>query len=420
MNYLITSITELLTLKGKKSVRIGKELTELGIIKDAAIYISEGRIKYYGKEKDVIKKIKKNKFVDIKAEGVVMPAFIDSHTHAVFARPRLLDFEMRTQGATYAEIKKAGGGINRSANDIKNSDIEELSKNLIYFSKKFLECGTATAEVKSGYGLDFENEIKILKTVKESQKNTPLEMVPTFLGAHSIPSSFKSSKDYLDYLKKEVVPYVTQNKLAVYADIFCEKGYFEPEEAVDYLNHLKKYGLKPRIHADQLTKSGGSVVANKVKAVSADHLDFADQEYIKLLKKSDTIATFLPASNYFLGLTKYPDARKFIENANPVSLATDFNPGTSPCWNMQFVISLALTHMKMRISEAIVSATYNAACALEINDRVGMIDLGMDADIMILEVKDHRELGYYFGANLNKITFKKGKIAYEKNNTFRH
>ncbi len=420
MNYLITSITELLTLKGKKSVRIGKELTELEIIKDAAIYISEGKIKYYGKEKEVIKKIKKNKFINIKADGVVMPAFIDSHTHAVFARPRLLDFEMRTQGATYAEIKKAGGGINRSANDIKNSDIEELSRNLIDFSKKFLECGTATAEVKSGYGLDFENEIKILKTVKESQKNAQLEMIPTFLGAHSIPSSFKSSKDYLDYLKKEVVPYVAQNKLAIYADIFCEKGYFEPKEAINYLNHLKKYGLKPKIHADQLTKSGGSVVANKVKAISADHLDFADEEYIKLLKKSDTIATFLPASNYFLGLTKYPDARKFIENANPVSLATDFNPGTSPCWNMQFVISLALTHMKMRISEAIVSATYNAACALEINDRVGMIDLGMDADIIILEVKDHRELGYYFGANLNKITFKKGKIAYEKNNTFRY
>ena len=420
MNYLITSITELLTLKGRKSVRIGKELTELRIIKDAAIYISEGKIKYYGKEKEVIKKIKKNKFINIKADGVVMPAFIDSHTHAVFAKPRLLDFEMRTQGSTYAEIKKAGGGINRSANDIKNSDIKELSKSLIDFSKKFLECGTATAEVKSGYGLDFENEIKILKTVKESQKNTPLEMIPTFLGAHSIPSSFKSSKDYLDYLKKELVPYVAKNKLAIYADIFCEKGYFEPNESIDYLNHLKKYGLKPRIHADQLTKSGGSVVANKVKAISADHLDFADEEYIKLLKKSNTIATFLPASNYFLGLTKYPDARKFIENANPVSLATDFNPGTSPCWNMQFVISLALTHMKMRISEAIVSATYNAACALEINDRVGMIDSGMDADIMILEVKDHRELGYYFGANLNKITFKKGKIAYEKNNTFRY
>ncbi len=418
MNLLITDITQLLTIKGDKKPRIGKELSELGIIKNAAIYIEDGKIKYYGKEKDVIEKIKRKRFKEIKAGGVVMPAFVDSHTHTAFAKPRLKDFELRTKGLSYQEIKKLGGGINQSARDIREITEEKLTENILWFLSKFASCGTATLEIKSGYGLNFENEIKILNAIKRAKEKTELEIIPTFLGAHSVPAGFSDTKSYLDYLKKELIPYVSKNKLAEYVDIFCEKGYFSVDEAIDYLSYAKKYGLKPKIHAEQLSRYGGSIVAYKIKAVSADHMDWADKDYLNLLKKSKTVVTFLPASNYFLGLLKYPDAREFIENGNIVSLATDFNPGTSPAWNMQFVISIALTHMKMKIEQAIVASTYNAAYAVEKHKNKGMINIGFDADLIILEVKDYRELGYYFGDNLNRITIKKGKVIYEKNCTF--
>jgi len=418
MNLLLKNIKQLLTLKGPECPRTGKELSDIGIIKNALLYIESGRIKYFGKESEVIEKIMDKKFEEIDADGIVMPSFVDSHTHTIFAKPRLKDFQMRTSGMSYQEIKKNGGGINRSVEDIRNSTKEEIIGFSLKNLKRFIECGTLSLEIKSGYGLDFENEVKILEIIKEISNKSDISIFSTFLGAHSLPPGFNSSKEYLDFLKEKLIPYVSKNKLASYADIFCEKGYFGVEESMDYLEFAKKYGLKPRIHAEQLSKFGASIVASKVGAVSADHLDFADEEYIKLLKKSSTVATFLPASNYFLGLEKFPDARKFIENGNIVSLATDFNPGTSPCWNMQFVISLALTHMKMKIEEAIVSATYNSAYSLGISDRVGMIDVEKDADLIIMDVKDYREIGYYFGDNLNKVSIKKGVKVYDKNSAF--
>ncbi|MEF3279885.1 MAG: imidazolonepropionase [Elusimicrobiota bacterium] len=417
MNILITNITQLLTLSGPKRARIGNEMRNPGIIENAALYIEDEKIKFFGKERDVLDKIRNRKHINIRANGVVMPAFIDTHTHSVFARPRLEDFEMRTNGLSYLEIKKRGGGINLSARQIKNSSDDVLFDNLLYFSKKFIECGTTVIEVKSGYGLDFENEIKILNTIKKAKAYTKLDMIPTFLGAHSVPDGFKDSKEYLKYLKKEVLPYVAKNKLAVFADIFCEKGYFSVEESIDYLNFAKKFGLKPRIHAEQMSRFGGCVAAYKTKAISADHLDWADKSYVELLKKSKTTAVFLPASNYFTGAKKYPDARIFIDNGAKVVISTDFNPGTSPCWNMQFVISASVNYMKMKIEEAIYASTYNASCLLGLHKRVGMIESGMDADVIIMEVKDYREIAYYFGSNLNRMTIKRGNIIYEKGNS---
>jgi imidazolonepropionase len=419
MNILITDITQLLTLKGPKAARISKNLSELSIVKNAALYIEDEKIKYAGKESDVIKRIPKNdKHINIKANGVVMPAFIDSHTHSVFARPRLLDFEMRANGKSYLDIKKAGGGINRSARDIKEASKKILAQNLKYFARKFVECGTTTVEVKSGYGLDLINEIKMLEVVKETAPVIPLDMIPTFLGAHSIPKKFSSSKEYLKYLKDKVLPAVAQKKLAKYVDIFVDDEHFGIDESVDYLEYAKKLGFIARVHCEQLAHSGGSYVASMVKAVSADHLDFADDNDIKRMVKSGVSAIFLPSSNYFMGVLKYPRARNFIENGANVVLATDFNPGTSPCWNMQFVLSVAVNYMKMSVEEAIVASTYNAACVLGVNNSVGMIIPNMQADLVVMDVKDYREIAYYFGDNLNKITIKKGRIVYDKGNTF--
>lgn len=420
MKIAIFKIPQLVTLKTQKTTpKTLKELSEITLIKDGAVYIEDGIIKYYGKEKDVLSFIKGKKINRIiEANGVVLPSFIDSHTHAVFAKSRIEDFQMRTQGLSYQEIKKRGGGINRSVKHLRKAAKKHLFDNLKFFAERFIECGSLTVEVKSGYGLDLKNEIKILEVVKEfNRKFNNIEFVPTFLGAHSIPEGFKDSTSYLKYLKEKVIPYVAEKKLAKYCDIFCEKGYFGVEESTDYLNYCKKYGLIPKVHAEQLSKFGGCKVANRVKAISADHVDMADLKYINLLRKSNTVATFLPASNYFLNL-KYPDARKFIENGVIVSLATDFNPGTSPCWNMQFVISLAVTHMKMKIEEAINAAVYNAAFALNLENTHGSIDINKQADLNIFDVKDYREIAYYFGDNLNKCSIKKGRIVYEKNHTF--
>ena len=418
MSIFIRNIKQLLTLRGPKKPRIGKELSELGMIENACLYIENGKIKYIGKEKEVFEKVKGKKFFEIDANGVVLPGFIDCHTHMAFAKPRLFDFSMRIDGYDYKKIKEMGGGINRSARDIKEISKEDLISNIIYFSKKFIECGTTVCEVKSGYGLNFEGEIKILESIKEAMKKVNLELIPTFLGAHSIPDNFKNSKEYLSYLKKELIPYISKNKLSVYADIFCENGYFSKKEAIDYLNFAKNYGLIPKIHAEQLSRSGGAYAASVVGAKTADHLDFANDLDIKYLKKSKTVSVFLPTSNYFLGIKKYPDVKEFIENGNIIALATDFNPGTSPCWNMQFVISVALTQMKMKIEQAIVASTYNAAYSLDLHNRKGMIDLDMDADILVMDVKDYREIGYYFGDNLNKMTIKNGEIVYEKTSSF--
>ncbi|MCX7642052.1 MAG: imidazolonepropionase [Elusimicrobiales bacterium] len=415
MALLVENISQLLTLKGERRFRIGKELSKLSIIDDGAIFIDDGVIKKVGKRKDVLFQMKsKVKFDVIDVGGrVVMPGFFDCHTHSIFAKPRINDFEMRIKGMSYVDIKKAGGGINLSAKHIKESSLEDLSENLLNFSKRFIECGTLGIEVKSGYGLDFDGEIKMLEAAKKASSKIPIDVITTFLGAHSIPQGW-NSKEYLEFLKEKVLPVVVEKKLAKFVDIFCERGYFEVEESIEYLNYAKSLGLIPRVHADQLFKSGGSIVASMIGAVSADHLDWADEEYIKKLKYSNVACVFLPASNYFLDMNIYPNVRKFIEQGCVVILSTDFNPGTSPCWNMQFVISLALIKMKMSLEESIVASTYNPAFLLGLGNKTGMIVEGMDADIIILDIKNYKELGYYFGDNLNIMSIKKGKIIWKK------
>lgn len=417
MSILIDNISQLITLKGEKGYRKGKNLCEIGLIENAALLIENEFIVDYGFRDDILKNISCNKnlkYIDA-GKRVVMPSFVDCHTHSVFAKPRIEDFEKRIKGMSYLEIKRSGGGINLSAKHIKESSIDELSNKLLRWLNYFVENGTLTLEIKSGYGLDLENELKILRAIKSVLPKTELDIVSTFLGAHSIPEGF-DSKSYLDYLKKEVLPIIKKENLAKFVDIFCEYGYFNVEESIEYLSYARDMGFVPRVHAEQLTKFGGSLVAAQVRAKTADHLDFADDEYIEMLSKNEVACVFLPASNYFLGIDRYPDARKFIEKGCVIALATDFNPGTSPCWNMQFVISLALVKMKMTIEQSIVASIYNPAYILGFEDKIGMIDKGMQADLIILDIEDYRELGYYFGSNLNWMSIKKGKILWKKEN----
>lgn len=386
----------------------------VAVIEKGAVAVKDTTIVAVAKEKEMAKMPFSRKAEKIKIRGVAMPAFVDSHTHAVFAKPRLEDFSLRASGLTYKEIKRTGAGIISSIKALRKARQRDLEKHLLGWIEKFAQHGSATVEVKSGYGLDAASEIKILETIRRASHKTPVELIPTFLGAHSVPPEFKKSSDYLDFLVKKVLPQIKKKKLAVFADIFCEDGYFSPTESKSYLLACLKAGLRPKIHAEQMKKYGGAQAAIAVKAVSADHMDYATLKDIRLVAKNNVVVTFLPASNYFLGLSHFPNAKNFIENGVCVALASDFNPGTCPCINMQFVVSCAVTHMKMTIDQALFAATFNGAKALGIESKTGSIEKGKQADIAVMATKDYREIAYYFGSNLNLATIKKGEIIYEK------
>lgn len=413
MALLLTGITQLLTFKGPGAPRAGREQGAVGLVKNGAILIEGGIIVSAGNWKEVRRHTLAKKARAVEVNGVALPAFVDSHTHAVFAEPRLADFSLRTQGATYAEIKERGGGILSSVRALRRLSQAKLALQLAERAERFLECGTGTIEVKTGYGLDRASELKTLMAIRAASGRTDLEMLPTLLSAHAVPVEFKGdSGKYLRYILSEIVPEVVSKKLAVFADIFCEKGYFTPGECLLYLRACKAAGLVPKVHAEQLSNYGGAAAGAGAGAVSADHADYAGKSDMRAMRRAGTIATLLPVSNFFLGLSRYPDARAFIAEGVPVALATDFNPGTSPCWNMQLALSAACTHMKMTPEEALCAATINGACALRAGDRLGSVEPGKQADIAVFDVSDYRELCYYFGANLNKLTVKKGKIAY--------
>lgn len=416
MSTLFTNIKQLLTFAGDKAPRAGGAMCETGLVKDAAVLVDGGIVVAAGTWTEVSHHRMAKKARKIEVNGVCLPGFVDSHTHAVFAEPRLKDFSMRTAGASYQDIKAAGGGIVSSIGAVRRQPQRAMAEQLAMRATGFLECGTTTAEVKSGYGLNLDSELKILRAVREAQKLTPLEMMPTLLAAHGVPPEFNGEAGkYLDYVTAEILPKVAAEKLAVFADIFCEKGYFTPEQTTAYLKEAARFGLKPKVHSEQLTNYGGTRAGAAAGAITADHADHVHAEDIIAMRAAGTIAALLPASNYYLGLGKYPPAREIIAAGVPVALATDFNPGTCPCWNMQFVLSAACTHCGMTPEEALCAATVNGAWALGIGDRVGSVVTGMQADLAFFEADDYRELCYYFGANQCVLTVKKGSVVYSRN-----
>jgi len=387
--------SQLVTLSGPKRPRVGTELSALEIIRDGGMLIRDGKIERVGPSAEIEKNVGDAEVVDAGGR-VVMPGFVDAHTHLIFAGNRLDDFERRVRGDTYEQIAKAGGGIWSTVAKTRAASELDLLTQAKKHANWLLRCGTTTVEAKSGYGLTVEDELKILRVIRQLKKEVRLEIVPTFLGAHAVPREL-SPDEYLDVVVTEMLPRVTAEKLAEFCDVFCERGYFDIDQSRKILSAAKKGGLGLRGHVDQLTNSGGARLMAEIGATTADHLEQTDEQGIAALKKANVQAVLLPGSVYALGSSRYPRAREMIEAGLAIVLATDFNPGSSPTPSMPMVLSLACTQMKMSPAEAITASTVNAAYSVNRGDRIGSLELGKLANFVIFDCEDYRELAYWFG-----------------------
>jgi len=402
---LLINIRQLVTLRSaKKGPRRGASLSDLGIIEDAAVLCLGGKIVSVGNTKDALRDpwLKKNRRHVHKIDcrnRVVLPGFVDSHTHPVFANPRLIDFEKRISGASYVEIAEAGGGIRSSIDGVREATKPALTEKLLGALRDMASHGTTTVEAKSGYGLDFASEVKSLEVIRSAARQWPGTLIPTFLGAHTVPPEFRGrSHEYVDLVCNEMMPAVAKRKLAQFADVFCDRGAFSAPEAEQIFSAAHRNGLAVRAHMGQLSENRLAPFL-RFNPASLDHMDYVNDADLPALAASDTVATFVPGANYFLGLSRYPSARRFIAAGVAVALATDYNPGSSPTLSMPMAMSLACTHMKMSPSEAIASATINGAWALRLADKKGSIEAGKDADFAVFDVIDYREIPYWFGMN---------------------
>lgn len=410
----ILNIGQLLTLRSSATgPRAGKSQSDLGIIENGAVLISGDKILEVGKTPTIKKKFfRKTKVIDAQGK-VVTPGLVDSHTHLVFAGSRADEFEQRILGKSYQEIAQMGGGINSTVTQTRKASPKELLNLGMERLNRMLFFGTTTVEAKSGYGLSTESELKILEVIKSLRRKHSIDIVPTFLGAHAIPEEFKIyRRDYIRILTEEMIPQVAKKKLAEFCDVFCENGYFTVDETRKILETGKTFGLKPKVHADELGNTGGSQIAAEVGAVSADHLVYAIDDDIEKMKRAGVIAILLPSTSFFLN-SRYAPARKMIENGLPVALATDFNPGTSMTESMQMVMSLACLNLKMTPAQVMVAATINSAYAINRGEQSGSLELGKKADLVIWEVANYREIPYHYGVNLVRTVIKNGKIAFQ-------
>jgi imidazolonepropionase len=415
---LLINIGQLLTLRSSPNStcpRRGPQLLELGIIEDAAVLCLGGKIVSVGKSKDALRDswLKKNRktVVEIDCEDqVVLPGFVDSHTHPAFITPRLVDFEKRICGATYEEIAKAGGGIRSSVEGVRKAGKSQLAEKVLQNLREISEQGTTTVEAKSGYGLTLDSELKSLESVQEAAVRWPGTVVPTLLGAHVVPKEFHGrTREYVELVCEKMIPQAAKRRLAQFVDVFTERGAFSIEETAKIFESAEKHGLGVRAHVCQLSQTPLQPLL-RYNPASLDHMDHVNDADIQELAKRDTIATLVPGANYFLGLEKFPPARKLIDAGVPVALATDYNPGSSPTPSMPFVLSLACTHMKMSPAEAISAATINGAWALRLGDRKGSIEPGKDADLAVFEANDYREIPYWFAANRCAFTILNGTL----------
>src|SRR5262245_4307889 len=408
MDLNIIHAGQLITVRGPARARRGAELRELGIINDGAVAIRDGAIAWAGATDQLPDKTA----AEFDAAGkIVLPGFVDSHTHAVFARTRADEFEWRIQGTPYMEILARGGGILSSVKAAR-----EASDLQVQLADRFLEYGTTTIEAKSGYGLNLETEIRMLEAMQAEQR---LEVVPTYLGAHAVPPEFSNNREgFLDAVMSDLET-IAKRKLAEFCDVFVEPGVFTPEEARHIFRKARRLGLQIKVHADEFQSFGGAALAVDLGATSADHLGAINDTDLQRIAASDVVATLLPATLFMLGEQRYAPARKLIESGAAVALATDFNPGTSPTLNMQFVLSLACTQMKMTPAESIVAATMNGACAVRRQDRIGSIEPGKQADIAVYDVQDCREIPYFAAVNLCAETFKRGSLVWSANESNR-
>ena len=396
-NEFVVENCQLVTLAGPARPRVGTEMRAIGVIPDGAMLVRDGSIVAVGKRGEIRAE------QVINAGGrVVLPGFVDAHTHPVFAGNRADEYELRAQGATYAEIAAKGGGIRSTVRKTREASEEELAAAAERYWNWFLRGGTTTVEAKTGYGLSLEAELKMLRVIRRFDR-----FVPTFLGAHEVPDEYRGrAAEYAELVIHEMLPRVD----AAFCDIFCEPNVFPQDAARTILRAAKARGFGIRMHADQFTADYGSVVAAEVGAATADHLEATTESGLRALAAAGVQPVLLPASVYALGLTKYPAARKMIDLGMPVVLATDFNPGSSPTTSMPMVLSLASTHLKMAPAEAITAATINAAYSLGRGGEIGSLEPGKRADFVIHDAADYREIAYFFGRDTARAVYIGGEL----------
>jgi len=408
--------------------RRGEAMNELGLIEDGAVAVSRGLITLVGTTKEVLAQTEADEMIDASSR-VVMPGFVDPHTHLVFAGSREDEFELRIRGTTYTEIMAAGGGIMNTVRATRAATLPQLIAQSRERLDRMLAHGTTTAEAKSGYGLNVDDELKMLEAIRQLDATHPVDLVPTFLGAHAVPVEFKGRADeYVEVVVNEMLPLAERELRGLkglrenasapsvpsapfFCDVFCEEGVFSVSQSRRILERARELGFGLKVHADEFKPLGGTGLAVELGAVSADHLVCTPVEEIEALAGSDTIAVSLPGTPFGLGHHEYTPARQIIEAGGALALATDLNPGTCYCESMQFIVALACRYMRLTPAEAIAAATLNAAHAIGLGDKVGSLEIGKKADLLVLDIPNYRHLGYHFGVNLVERVIKNGQVV---------
>jgi imidazolonepropionase len=408
---LFVNAAQVVTCAGPARMRKGSEMREAGILKNTAVAVSDGRIAMIGAARDLEHAYANAEVVDCRG-GVLTPGLVDSHTHAVFGKPRFEEHEQRAEGADYMEIAKRGGGIHASVRDFRERGEDDLYNLAVPRVKELASYGTTTLEIKSGYGLSIEDELKALRVIGRLAERQPMRIVATWLGAHEIPHEYRTSeerrREFIDLLIEKLLPKVVEQGIARFADVFCEPGVFTIEETRRILEASRNVGLGIKIHADELKPCGGAELAASLNAVSADHLAAISDAGIRALASSNTVATLLPGTMFFLGKAKQAPARALIDAGAAVALATDFNPGTSPTVNFPLMMTLGVSQLRMSLAETLVAATVNGAAALALAGETGQIAPGFSADLTLFAIGDVRELPYWYGARLCVGSWKAG------------
>jgi len=411
---VIIHANELITLDSKLGVpRVGKKMSKLGIIKDGALAVKNGIIIFVGTTDELKSKyslIKIKTKIDA-TNKLVTPGFVDAHTHIIFDGSRETELSMKLAGKTYIEILKEGGGILKTVRETRKASLEKLVENAKKILDKMMSYGTTTVETKSGYGLTLESEIKSLKAANMINDEHPVDVIPTFLGAHAVPPEFEGKTDeYIELITSEMIPRIAEQKLAEFCDVFCEEGIFSIEQTRKILTTAKNYNLKPQIHIDEIVDTNGALLSAELNAVQTGHLLKSNERGLKAMAKAGVVATLLPGTPFCLMLKDYAPARKMIELGVPIALATDLNPN---CWteSMQIIIALACYNMKLSPAEALTASTLNAACALQRENQIGSLEVGKKADIILFDVPNHYFLPYQFGVNLVSKVIKNGKLV---------
>jgi imidazolonepropionase len=411
VNLFIRNISQLVTVASHgKLAKYGPEMRDVGLLRDAAVLCRDGKIAWAGPMAEW-KGGLPDEVATFDADGmVVLPGFVDSHTHLLFAGSREDEFALRCQGATYREIAESGGGILSTVRHTRAATKKELKRSAVRYLTDMMRYGTTTVEIKSGYGLSLDDEVKMLEAINELRDEEMMTIVPTFLGAHAVPPEYTGRRpEYVKLIVETMLPYVGKKKLASFCDVFCEKGYFEPDESEKILREGMRWGMAVKIHAEELTAFGGAELAGRLGAVSADHLECISEKGITALRDSGVIATLLPGVSFNLK-SAYAPARRMIDQNLAVAIASDFNPGSCMSYSMPMMMTIACTQMKMTPEEALSSATLNGAAALGLSSTHGSVEAGKAADLLIADVPDYRFLAYHYGSNHIRRTVKNGTL----------